>query len=68
MSRHCDSRRQLAACAGLAAIPWKGGRWITSRGRKSGNPKLRTKLVQMACWLWVRHQPCSTPTLCLRSG
>lgn len=29
---------------------------------KSGNPRLRMTLVQMA-WLWVRHQPRSALTL-----
>jgi transposase len=29
---------------------------------KSGNPRLRTTLIQLA-WLWVRHQPRSALTL-----
>ena len=29
---------------------------------KSGNPRLRTTLIQVA-WLWVRHQPRSALTL-----
>lgn len=54
LSRHYDNRRQLAAYAGLAATPWKSGAIDHEQGvSKSGNPKLRTTLVQMA-WLWVR--------------
>jgi transposase len=63
LSRHFDNRRQLAAYAGLAATPWKSGRIDHEQGMsKSGNPRLRTTLVQFA-WLWVRHQPQSALTL-----
>jgi transposase len=63
LSRRYDNRRQLAAYAGLAATPWKSGAIDHEQGvSKSGNPKLRTTLVQMA-WLWVRHQPRSALTL-----
>ncbi|WP_394890154.1 IS110 family transposase [Mesorhizobium sp. AaZ16] len=63
LSRHYDNRRQLAAYAGLAATPWKSGAIDHEQGvSKSGNPRLRTTLVQMA-WLWVRHQPRSALTL-----
>ncbi|MER9546638.1 IS110 family transposase [Mesorhizobium sp. M0437] len=63
LSRHFDNRRQVAAYAGLAATPWKSGAIDHEQGvSKSGNPTLRTTLVQMA-WLWVRHQPQSALTL-----
>lgn len=63
LSRHFDNRRQVAAYAGLAATPWKSGAIDHEQGvSKSGNPTLRTTLVQMA-WLWVRHQPRSALTL-----
>ncbi|RWL77913.1 MAG: IS110 family transposase [Mesorhizobium sp.] len=63
LSRHFDNRRQLAAYAGLAATPWQSGAIDHEQGvSKSGNPRLRTTLVQLA-WLWVRHQPRSALTL-----
>jgi transposase len=51
------NRRQLAAYAGLAATPWQSGAIVHEQGvSKAGNPRVRTKLVQLA-WLWLRHQP-----------
>jgi transposase len=51
------NRRQLAAYAGLAATPWQSGTIAKEQGvSKAGNPRLRTKLIQLA-WLWLRHQP-----------
>jgi transposase len=51
------NRRQLAAYAGLAATPWQSGAVAHEQGvSKAGNPRVRTKLVQLA-WLWLRHQP-----------
>ena len=51
------NRRQLAAYAGLAATPWQSGAVVHEQGvSKAGNPRVRTKLVQLA-WLWLRHQP-----------
>src|ERR1700761_9044236 len=35
---------------------------ISRRLSKSGNPRLRTTLIQVA-WLWVRHQPRSALAL-----
>jgi transposase len=62
LSRHYDNRRQLAAYAGLAPTPWKSGAIDHEQGvSKSGNPRLRTTLIQLA-WLWVRHQPRSALT------
>lgn len=63
LSRHFDNRRQLAAYAGLAPTPWKSGSIDHEQGvSKSGNPRLRTTLIQIA-WLWLRHQPESALTL-----
>src|SRR3984885_2078708 len=55
--RHFDNRRQVAAYAGLAPTPWKSGSVDREQGvSKSGNPRLRTTMLQLA-WLWLRHQP-----------
>jgi transposase len=55
--RHFDNRRQVAAYAGLAPTPWQSGSVDREQGvSKSGNPRLRTTLIQLA-WLWLRHQP-----------
>jgi transposase len=60
--RHFDNRRQVAAYAGLAPTPWQSGSVDREQGvSKSGNPRLRTTLIQLA-WLWVRHQPRSALT------
>jgi len=61
--RHFDNRRQVAAYAGLAPTPWQSGSVDREQGvSKSGNPRLRTTLIQLA-WLWLRHQPESALTL-----
>jgi transposase len=61
--RHFDNRRQVAAYAGLAPTPWQSGSVDREQGvSKSGNPRLRTTLIQLA-WLWLRHQPRSSLTL-----
>jgi transposase len=58
-----DNRRQLAAYAGLAATPWRSGKIDHEQGiSRSGNPRLRTSLIQLA-WLWLRHQPTSALSL-----
>jgi transposase len=55
--RHFDNRRQVAAYAGLAPTPWQSGSVNREQGvSKSGNPRLRTTMLQLA-WLWLRHQP-----------
>jgi transposase len=55
--RHFDNRRQIAAYAGLAPSPWRSGSIDREQGvSRSGNPRLRTTMVQ-AAWLWVRYQP-----------
>lgn len=62
LSRHFENRRQLAAYAGLAPTPWQSGKVDRDQGvSKSGNPRLRTTLIQLA-WLWLRHQPGSALT------
>ncbi len=56
------NRRQVAAYAGLAPTPWQSGQVSQDQGvSKSGNPRLRATLIQVA-WLWVRHQPTSALT------
>jgi len=61
--RHFDNRRQVAAYAGLAPTPWQSGQVDREQGvSKTGNPRLRTTMVQLA-WLWLRHQPESSLTL-----
>jgi transposase len=52
--RNFSNRRQLAAYAGLAPSPWQSGG--ISGISKSGNPRLRTTMIELA-WLWLRHQP-----------
>ena len=60
--RHFYNRRQVAAYAGLAPTPWQSGSVDREQGvSKSGNPRLRTTMVQLA-WLWLRHQPQSALT------
>jgi transposase len=55
--RNFDNRRQVAAYAGLAPTPWQSGTIDREQGvAKSGNPRLRTTMLQLA-WLWLRHQP-----------
>src|ERR1700730_18056901 len=54
--RHFDNRRQIASYAGLAPTPWQSGSVDREQGvSKTGNPRLRTTLIQLA-WLWLRHQ------------
>lgn len=63
LSRQFDNRRQVAAYAGLAPTPWQSGQINHDQGvSKSGNPRLRTTLIQVA-WLWVHHQPDSALSL-----
>jgi transposase len=57
--RRFENRRQLAAYVGLAPSPHMSGGLSREQGiAKSGNPRARTALVELA-WLWLRHQPCS---------
>jgi transposase len=55
--RHFDNRRQLASYAGLTPTPWQSGSVSHDQGvSKSGNPTLRTMMVQLS-WFWLLHQP-----------
>ena len=61
--RSFGNRRQVAAYAGLAPTPWQSGSVQHEQGvSKSGNPRLRTTMIQLA-WLWLRHQPTSELSL-----
>ena len=61
--RSFANRKQIAAYAGLAPTPWQSGSVDREQGvSKSGNPRLRTTLIQLA-WLWLRHQPQSALAL-----
>ena len=61
--RSFSNRRQVAAYAGLAPTPWQSGSVQHEQGvSKSGNPQLRTTMIQLA-WLWLRHQPKSELSL-----
>jgi transposase len=61
--RPFGNRRQVAAYAGLAPTPWQSGSVQHEQGvSKSGNPRLRTTMIQLA-WLWLRHQPTSELSL-----
>jgi transposase len=61
--RPFSNRRQVAAYAGLAPTPWQSGSVQHEQGvSKSGNPRLRAAMVQLA-WLWLRHQPTSELSL-----
>ena len=47
--RHFDNRRQVASYAGLAPTPWQSGSVDREQGvSKTGNPRLRTTLIQLA--------------------
>jgi transposase len=54
--RSFGNRRQVAAYAGLAPVPWQSGGIERDQGiAKAGNPRLRKTMIQLA-WLWIRHQ------------
>jgi len=64
--RNFSNRRQVAAYAGLAPTPWQSGSVQHEQGLpKSGNPRLRTTMIQLA-WLWLRYQPTSELSLWFR--
>src|SRR3954453_874820 len=57
LSRRFDTRRQIAAYAGLAPSPRQSGGTEREQGiSKSGNRRLRHAMVELA-WFWLRHQP-----------
>jgi transposase len=64
--RSFHNRRQIGAFAGLAGSPWQSGSIDREQGLgKSGNPRLRVIMVQLA-WRWLKHQPNSALTLWFR--
>lgn len=55
--RSFSSRKQLASYVGLAPTPYQSGTMDRDRRiARSGNPRARTTMVQLA-WLWLRYQP-----------
>ena len=55
--RSFSNRRQVAAYGGLTPSPFKSGGIDREQGiAKSGNPRLRKMMIQLA-WLWIRYQP-----------
>ncbi len=55
--RKFKNRRQLAGCVGLGATPFQSGDSSRDQGiSKSGNPRVRTLLIEIA-WGWLRWQP-----------
>ena len=56
------NRRQVGAIAGLTPSPYDSGDSGWDQGiSKSGNPRVRTLLTQLA-WGWIRYQPDSAIT------
>src|SRR5271157_2794958 len=57
LCRSFANRRQAGAYPGLTPSPWRSGKIEHEQGlSKAGNPRLRTKMLQLA-WLWLQHQP-----------
>lgn len=55
--RTFKNRRELAGMAGLGGTPYSSGNTSREQGiSKAGNPRVRTRLVELA-WLWLRYQP-----------
>jgi transposase len=55
--RPFGNRKQLASYVGLAPMPHQsGGMDRDRRISRSGNPRARTTIIQLA-WLWLRYQP-----------
>ena len=55
--RSFTNRREVAAYAGLTPSPFKSGGIDREQGiSKSGNPRLRKMMIQLA-WMWIRYQP-----------
>jgi transposase len=62
LARDFHNRRQAGSFAGLTSTPWISGQLDHEQGvSKSGNPRLRTTMIQLA-WLWPTHQPDSKLT------
>ena len=65
--RDFRNRRELAAWAGLAPVPWASGGVEREQGiSKAGNAMVRKHLIQMA-WRWIRFQPDSAIALWFRN-
>ena len=65
--RDFRNRRELAAWAGLAPVPWASGGVEREQGiSRAGNSMVRKHLIQMAC-RWVRYQPDSAISLWFRN-
>ena len=65
--RDFRNRRELAAWAGLAPVPWASGGVEREQGiSRAGNSMVRKHLIQMA-WRWVRYQPDSAISLWFRN-
>jgi transposase len=55
--RSFNNRREVAAYVGLTPSPFKSGGIDREQGiSKSGNPRLRKMMIQLA-WMWIRYQP-----------
>ena len=55
--RSFSNRREVAAYGGLTPSPFKSGGIDREQGiSKSGNPRLRKMMIQLA-WMWIRYQP-----------
>jgi transposase len=58
--RSFANRRELASYVGMAPMPHQSGGMDRDRSiSRAGNPRARTRLIQLA-WLWLRYQPVST--------
>ena len=54
--REFRNRRELAGFVGLASSPFRSGGMAKDQGiAKSGNPRARTAMIELA-WLWLRDQ------------
>jgi transposase len=55
--RSFSNRREVAAYGGLTPSPFQSGGIDREQGiSKSGNPRLRKMMIQLA-WMWIRYQP-----------
>ena len=55
--RSFSNRREVASYGGLTPSPFKSGGIDREQGiSKSGNPRLRKMMIQLA-WMWIRYQP-----------
>ncbi len=57
---------EVAAYAGLVPTPRRSGDDREQGISKAGNRRLRHIMIELA-WLWVRHQPTSTPSRWFRA-